>query len=582
VLSLGLLIETAVNLIIFHLILFGQLTLARMVYLRRSFSRRHPMVMAVSAFWSCLIAAILSQVIVIGFGLVTPDPDAPLILDWFLVEASFLCVILFCVVSLTDHRKLVAELLSSQGQLLATREAGIRALATERNEVISRTREIMEETLSQISSEYPEAAMTALRQAIDGVIRPLSHQLASTPTHFQAVAPQMVPRPSVRRLLREVVKRPLIRPVPMAVVATAVSLRYTIVGTQGGLINGLPQDNSLEDASALSVGPATVSVIEDRLIQTVVILVATYLAVWLCSRVAVGLATRYEDRQSSRQRWMSTLFAVVGITFSVQLLLYFTYYLPGMPSATFPSLGRCLSLLAVLLLVLLSTALIRTVGAQGKLTRLDLAKTNEDLAREVTTRSQALWVQRQWLAHSLHGPIQATIYAGILRLDGAVREGCLTDELIASLRDSIVGVMLELEDPFNRLPDVEFQLGLVRDTWTGVCDIVVEFDDNTIRCLSKDPVCAEAVVRLASEACANAAIHGGATRALVQFRAPDSRTLTVTVRDDGKVRVNEDQSTGRGLGSRLLNEICFDWSLSHEDEGSLLVAKLAITERSIS
>ena len=75
--------------------------------------------------------------------------------------------------------------------------------------------------------------------------------------------------------------------------------------------------------------------------------------------------------------------------------------------------------------------------------------------------------------------------------------------------------------------------------------------------LAGDPLCARSVNDLIPELVFNSVRHGNARVIDVQLQIVDSRTLSLTVIDDGS---GDLMTTRHGLGSALLDEASISWS----------------------
>jgi anti-sigma regulatory factor (Ser/Thr protein kinase) len=89
----------------------------------------------------------------------------------------------------------------------------------------------------------------------------------------------------------------------------------------------------------------------------------------------------------------------------------------------------------------------------------------------------------------------------------------------------------------------------------------------------RDVLCASSVVELLGEACANAAIHGGATQVNASLQLQAQRLLKVEVTNNGP-RMHELKSTG--LGGQILDEITLEWGLEFGPTGARLTAVMPL------
>lgn len=192
---------------------------------------------------------------------------------------------------------------------------------------------------------------------------------------------------------------------------------------------------------------------------------------------------------------------------------------------------------------------------------------SERLRWEVARANAELRAQRRQMARQLHGPLQAALNAGAVRMDRAQTER-VDPELAIAVRKSIVEAMTELVLERFRTRDVHVALERVRGTWSGLCEISFDAADEVMAQLATDPVCASAVMDIVTEACSDSVRHGRASHVLISLGRSDD-VLHIEVVDDGSGVIEGWQA---GLGSAFLDAVTVWWSRESTGVGTRLVA----------
>lgn len=164
------------------------------------------------------------------------------------------------------------------------------------------------------------------------------------------------------------------------------------------------------------------------------------------------------------------------------------------------------------------------------------------------------WFNLGVITRLLHGPIQNSLHATVIRLRDAAPE-TIVNAVIGELRQTIAAV-----DPRTGAwgdDDVTLQRRLeqIGDVWSGIAEISVELPAATSLQLRKDRPASAILVDLALEVCSNAIRHGGASAVALHMAAAE-RTVTLRVHDNGHER---SANTGVGVGTKFLDTCSIDW-----------------------
>ena len=534
-------------------IAFALLLLARASWLRSAWARRHPMV----TVWTFILAALIAQ-IAVGF---VPLREVAPGLDRILVQAAALTIVALIVMAVRDHRQALSALTSTRAALLVAVDEGRQRLDYQRTEVTAQVDAVITETLAALEQTGDDLP-AALVRASEETLRPLSHELARPEEPFAVEAPES-PQPRWRAVLAEVAGRPLIAPLLTALVMTVVVARLTITDVSGA-----------QPQVAVDVGGATVGAQVDlesfaiSLAGIALAFVATYTSARLVQRITRPLL----PPRTPAQRWLIIVVSIIPIALAAELSVIALYAMAGratLPAITPLTLAQfMLPIAAVTFLV----AVIRTVSVAQDDMRRQIERGNEELAWQLARMNNKLWAERQRLSLAVHGPIRAALTAGAIELTRAEGDGASTSERRAIAEDTSRR-LIEARDALSvdpEPPDVPGALDEMRRVWRGVCRIDSAITEEARARLAADPHAAEAVVAVAGEAIGNAVNHAHAGEIAVALGL-SGRSLEVTVTNDGDA---PDGDAAQGLGSRMLDDLTTEWSLTRIDGQTTLRARI--------
>ena len=214
---------------------------------------------------------------------------------------------------------------------------------------------------------------------------------------------------------------------------------------------------------------------------------------------------------------------------------------------------------------------------------------NRTLRWQVAHTREALRFAQLELARDLHGPVYSAVMAAGLQFQAAARGGEPIDATAAArMRDLILASWPDPQGP-RVGTDVNYEdaLSQLIGLWRGVCDIEVQMTDDSRRSLHDDPACASAFIAVVTEACGNAVRHGAATHVRIAVSLTSPNVLAVSATDDGTPQVAAAEGEARegdiaevgptgGLGSRLLDAVTLQWSLTRVGSATVLAAQLAV------
>jgi len=195
---------------------------------------------------------------------------------------------------------------------------------------------------------------------------------------------------------------------------------------------------------------------------------------------------------------------------------------------------------------------------------------NANLAKEIALFEQKVWVfKRRWL-FMLHGTVQSALTAALTRLQTFAESD--------PYQVSLVQADLErAEKALQTLPsteiDFESAFNELQESWSGVCAITVNVDMRASRAMVTNRSSAYCVNEILKEAIGNAVRHGTATATLVSITRELDDFIDIEVQNDGGAPPKRRKG---GIGSRMLDDITIDWSLTRSGRLTTLKARLPL------
>lgn len=452
-----------------------------------------------------------------------------------LTLALVLATIAFGEVS--DHYRQKSLLLAQEDHLRHLQQQAAAELASADESVVESVQSGLIESVRPIGQGDAHVALGVLREAIDDVVRPLSHYLDSQVPRWQ---PNVVPQADLaidwRRIARDAADPREIRPMPIFGVLAIVALPLMVV----------------RYGPAITIGLLTTTVIVGILA--------------LCALRRLG--TRLARRRPGMQWLIFVLCLLVG----GQLAGFTTYEW----TRNTPTPFNYLFMVAPLTLVL---GFLGALAATARRSATDIVEaidqTNGEL-RWAAVRSQEVQRQRKRaLVHLLHGHVQATMGAGFLRIQHALDDPARLKSVIASVHADVEEAIGRLSGHSEQPEDLEVVLRRIRVTWQGVADITHRLESKAAEAISRDSVCQTSLNDLATELCFNSVKHGNAMSIHVEVTLVDERTVALTVRDNGESLA---QGSSTGLGTGLLESAAIEWNRTRVDGWTVTTAQLPLLD----
>lgn len=189
------------------------------------------------------------------------------------------------------------------------------------------------------------------------------------------------------------------------------------------------------------------------------------------------------------------------------------------------------------------------------------------LQESISALRQHTWIARRRLSVLVHGAVQGVIHAAVIRLG---QPGGADPATIAAIRRDVESALARLDDQRADAEALDRTLAEIAGTWSGVCAVTWAVAPDAVAVLDADLDRCECAAEIAREGVHNAVVHGGAGAVHVAISREQDR-LVVRVEDDG--RISEGPA---GLGSRMLDDVCVQWSRTSTGSGTVLAAELSL------
>lgn len=513
--------------IIAQIAMFVPLVALRLTLLRDP-PRPRPWV-AVAGF---VVATVIRGVALSGILLAIGGLEEPLwlyrIAASVFTQGTILVVVALSVSTIRAHTRTMNSLLIAQRELEAVQARLLDEVDQRNKEALAQVKTRLADEMVALDSMSDEASVQELQRLASDVVRPMSHELATSLTAgAEASAIDNV------RVTRQQLVAQMTSTAPMRPVAAALMMGMMMLIMAAGIYGsqGLP-------LMLVTAG-------------------ATLVWSWLANRVLALVLPR-----------VRVTAAITAVVIAAVVVGYLTssaaaFVIRDDPSSLTIQVGGGLVVAGVVLLFALVSAVLR----QQTATEVELSEQTERLRRAVVRLRQAQWFQGQALSRALHGPVQSAVTSAALRLDAALRSGQPTDQLVRSIRAELAQVVDVLDVDESQALGLDDSMARIRGLWEGLCSVRIDITDAARECLDADPVAGSTVVDMLTEAVSNSVRHGGATRVEVLIEAERPGVIRLTVRDDGSPSSG---SSKAGLGTMLLEECTLEWSRGGVDGGQVL------------
>jgi len=194
-----------------------------------------------------------------------------------------------------------------------------------------------------------------------------------------------------------------------------------------------------------------------------------------------------------------------------------------------------------------------------------IAKNNSRIDRELGLLNQRVWVEKRRWALLVHGTVQGSLTAAVARLKNGEK---LDEAELGRIAKHVLRAKNGLRGPRDKTFDLKSSLKEQQQTWSGIMEVEIDFKASEFLQLSKDKwagFCANEIIK---EALSNAFRHGSAKHVWLGFESENPGFVTIVSSNDGK---QPSKNRNLGLGSQLLSEIAYPWSLTKNHEGLVVL-----------
>lgn len=450
-------------------------------------------------------------------------------------QTSALIFLALLMSAYTHHKRLISNLAGQQKALDDLNNSIQDRLAAMQHELRTEVRQSIDPLIAQLDSALRHLTKSTnvtqvqeyIRRVVDNELRPLSHKLASPNDQVGKIShPQTESVKTRMAWPKKSSLNSLIRPLAIGI---WVGL---LAGSQGLRLYSLPYAIFYSILSGVLVG-----------VMLFVI------------RLAIG-------------KWRPPTPLGIMVTFGLTVLaVAFAYQLEKSFDIKVPDQIGSAAYFAVPLMSLI-TAIYSVIVIQRESIEIQLSKSIDDRMIAQSGLRQREYIARQRLGYVIHGTLQTSLNAAAMRLAGMTEPDMNVIEMV---RADIARAVAKLDEPTLSNIQLIDTLNDISSTWENACDTQWSMDHKTVRILVDAPDAALSVTEIVREGVANAIRHGGATEVRIKI-AGRSNCVVVSIVDNGSGIPHESKP---GLGSRMLDQTCFEWDRRSRDNETHLVAQIA-------
>jgi signal transduction histidine kinase len=513
--------------------MFIPLVLLRLTLLRNP-PKPRPWIAMLGFLIACVVRGVVLSTLLVSVRAVTEPLYGYRIIASIIGTGLLLLLTALVVSSMRAHTRSLRQLVLVQRDLAQAQERIVTEVTERNEEALARVKARLTEELGALESMSGVSSVTELQRLANDVVRPMSHELASSLPAWEAPksdvdSVHVTWQQAVGQMARTSAFQPVLSALLMSMLlfVTAIGL-YGMVGIQLMVVVG--------------VSLLVLSWLANRLLSLILpqLSPGPGFALLIVASLVVGFLSATLGNQVLGEASMISTFAIAGGIYIAVLIF----------------------------IVALVSAIIRQQRASEEM----LNDFTEQLRREVVRLRQAQWLQRKALSRALHGPVQAAVMSAALRLDVAVREGQPTNELIGDIREQLRSVVDVLETDESTTISIDVALQRIIGTWEGVCSIDANVTQGAIDQATMDPIAMSTMIDILTEGVSNAVRHAQATHVRINVDRDEDGDLALTVIDNG---MSEDHpATSTGLGTVLLDECTLTWSRRVEGGAYVLRAKI--------
>jgi signal transduction histidine kinase len=204
-----------------------------------------------------------------------------------------------------------------------------------------------------------------------------------------------------------------------------------------------------------------------------------------------------------------------------------------------------------------------------------LKKNNKKIERELALVNQQIWVSRRAWALRIHGTVQASLTAALARVSSSPKLSEKDLKQVAAHISQARKGLLAGEEQFDFAKSVR----AIKKTWSGIIDIKVDLSSPGAKMLIADKWAGVIANEIIKESVSNSMKHGKATKVNLSFETKEPGFVLIVAEDNGQGLAKQFRP---GLGSELLDEIAYPWSLTKFEGGVRLDARIPVSSTKVS
>jgi len=195
---------------------------------------------------------------------------------------------------------------------------------------------------------------------------------------------------------------------------------------------------------------------------------------------------------------------------------------------------------------------------------------NIEIAQSISSVRKQLWRFRKNLSRELHGGLQAKLQVLALQIEKGleVPMASLTD-----VQESLFSVVNSEQD--SPVPITEF-LKEQKEFWEGVCEISFEVSQAVIEEVDSHAVVNECIREVIRESINNAIKHAKSSRISIQLKSSRDSIVDLLVLNSTNQPITA--TSASNLGSRLFEELTDSWGIEYRPDSTELRASFKVKQ----
>jgi signal transduction histidine kinase len=199
----------------------------------------------------------------------------------------------------------------------------------------------------------------------------------------------------------------------------------------------------------------------------------------------------------------------------------------------------------------------------------DRRSIDDAIDHETSLLRQRNHLEREELSRIIHGRVQSTLLACLLRLSAV--EGAngsnLDEHALRTWLNDTLQVLIERVRAPESVAELSAGISEYISLWKGRCTFEVDVRHVAKSKLSEST--RSTILAIIEEVCTNAIRHGRARKIDCRVESTSRDTVTVLIESDSQQTANTSE---RGLGSALLDDVTLTWSTEWTAQGLKVVA----------